>query len=152
MALTKLDNLYRAVILDHSAHPRHAGELEVGCVIDLNNPTCGDVIRLTVAFDGEKISDIAFSGHGCTISTASASMMSELVLGKTKAQALELAHVFSEMVTGKSDPAQENLGDAQFLAGVSKFPARVKCSTLPWNALKKALDQEKLTSEVANAH
>ena len=55
MALTKLDNLYRAVILDHSAHPRHAGELEVGCVIDLNNPTCGDVIRLTVAFDGEKI-------------------------------------------------------------------------------------------------
>ncbi len=142
MALSKLDNLYRAVILDHSSSPRHAGELTAGCMIDLNNPTCGDVIRLTVDFEGNRISDIAFSGHGCTISTASASMMTEAVIGKTKAEALELAQIFSEMVTGQENPAQEQLGDAQFLAGVSKFPARVKCSTLAWNALKKAITED----------
>lgn len=141
MALSKLDNLYRAVILDHSSNPRHAGELQTGCMVDLNNPTCGDVIRLTVELDGDKISNIAFSGHGCTISTASASMMTVAVLGKTKAQAIELAKLFSAMVTGEEDERQEALGDAQFLAGVSKFPARVKCSTLAWNALKKALDE-----------
>lgn len=141
MALSKLDNLYRAVILDHSSNPRHAGELQTGCMVDLNNPTCGDVIRLTVELDGDKISNIAFSGHGCTISTASASMMTVAVLGKTKAQALELAKLFSAMVTGEEDERQEALGEAQFLAGVSKFPARVKCSTLAWNALKKALDE-----------
>ncbi len=141
MALSKLDNLYRAVILDHSSNPRHAGELQTGCMVDLNNPTCGDVIRLTVELDGDNISNIAFSGHGCTISTASASMMTVAVLGKTKAQALELAKLFSAMVTGEEDERQETLGDAQFLAGVSKFPARVKCSTLAWNALKKALDE-----------
>lgn len=141
MALSKLDNLYRAVILDHSSNPRHAGELQTGCMVDLNNPTCGDVIRLTVELDGDKISNIAFSGHGCTISTASASMMTVAVLGKTKAQALELAKLFSAMVTGEEDERQEALGDAQFLAGVSKFPARVKCSSLAWNALKKALDE-----------
>ncbi|WP_308003730.1 Fe-S cluster assembly sulfur transfer protein SufU [uncultured Lactococcus sp.] len=142
MALSKLDNLYRAVILDHSSAPRHAGELQQACVVDLNNPTCGDVIRLTVAFTEDKISDIAFSGHGCTISTASASMMTEAVIGKTKAEALELARIFSEMVTGHEDPVQERLGDAQFLAGVSKFPQRVKCSTLAWNALKKAIETD----------
>lgn len=154
MALSKLDSLYRAVILDHSANPRHAGELQTGCVIDLNNPTCGDVIRLTVEFDDdndEKISDIAFSGHGCTISTASASMMTELVIGKSKSEALRLAEIFSEMVTGKKDEAQEELGDAQFLAGVSKFPSRVKCSTLAWNALKKALELDG-TGEAAAIH
>lgn len=147
MSLSKLDNLYRAVILDHSAHPRHAGQLATGCQIDLNNPTCGDVIRLTVEFSEDKIKDIAFSGHGCTISTASASMMTEIVIGKSKAEALDLAHIFSDMVTGQEEDRQELLGDAQFLAGVSKFPARVKCSTLAWNALKKALDDDQKKAE-----
>lgn len=147
MALSKLDSLYRAVILDHSSNPRHSGELHAGCVVDLNNPTCGDVIRLTVEFDEDKISNIAFSGHGCTISTASSSMMTEIVLGKTKPEVAELAEIFSEMVTGKTDSRQERLGDAQFLAGVSKFPARVKCSTLPWNALKRALEMDGSATE-----
>ncbi|AYG00823.1 Fe-S cluster assembly sulfur transfer protein SufU [Lactococcus allomyrinae] len=150
MALSKLDNLYRAVILDHSSSPRHAGELHTGCMIDLNNPTCGDVIRLTVVFDGDVISDIAFSGHGCTISTASASMMTVAVLGKTKQEALELANIFSAMVTGAEDERQEELGDAQFLAGVSKFPSRVKCSTLAWNALKKALEMGEAESKITH--
>ena len=152
MALSKLDNLYRAVILDHSSSPRHSGELHAGCVVDLNNPTCGDVIKLTVAFDDDKIQDIAFSGHGCTISTASSSMMTEAVIGKTKAEAIELAGLFSDMVTGQENPEQEKLGDAQFLAGVSKFPQRVKCSTLAWNALKKAIESDNGTAEVEEAH
>jgi len=151
MALSKLDNLYRAVILDHSSSPRHSGELTTGCAIDMNNPTCGDVIRLTVAFDQGKISDIAFSGHGCTISTASSSMMTEAVLGKTKEESLELAEIFSDMVTGKEDVRQEKLGDAQFLAGVSKFPQRVKCSTLAWNALKKAIEADG-SAEISEGH
>lgn len=152
MALSKLDNLYRAVILDHSSSPRHAGELHVGCVVDLNNPTCGDVIKLTVAFEGDIIKDIAFSGHGCTISTASSSMMTEAVIGKSKEEAIELAQLFSDMVTGQENPEQEKLGDAQFLAGVSKFPQRVKCSTLAWNALKKAIESDKGTAEIAEQH
>jgi nitrogen fixation NifU-like protein len=151
MALSKLDNLYRAVILDHSSAPRHAGELKQACVIDMNNPTCGDVIRLTVDFKEDKISDIAFSGNGCTISTASASMMTEAVIGKTKEEALELAAIFSQMVTGHTDSAQERLGDGQFLAGVSKFPQRVKCSTLAWNALKKAIEADG-TATVSESH
>ncbi|GBG97004.1 Fe-S cluster assembly sulfur transfer protein SufU [Lactococcus termiticola] len=152
MALSKLDNLYRAVILDHSSSPRHSGELTAGCVVDLNNPTCGDVIRLHVQFDGDKISDLAFSGHGCTISTASASMMTEAVLGKTKEEAIALAQVFSEMVTGQESPEQEKLGDAQFLAGVSKFPQRVKCSTLAWNALKKAIETDNGEAIIESEH
>ncbi|MDR0200306.1 MAG: SUF system NifU family Fe-S cluster assembly protein [Streptococcaceae bacterium] len=156
MALSKLNELYgtkfeQMAIRDHADHPRHAGELTQGCVIDLNNPTCGDVIRLTVDFTDDKISEIAFSGHGCTISTASASMMTDLVLGKSKAEVLALAELFSQMVTGaKVD--KDQLGDAQFLAGVSKFPQRVKCSTLAWNALKKAVQTDNHTAEVKEAH
>ncbi|MDR0298433.1 MAG: SUF system NifU family Fe-S cluster assembly protein [Streptococcaceae bacterium] len=146
MALSKLNALYgskfeQMAIRDHADHPRHHGELRAGCVIDMNNPTCGDVIRLSVKFDGNTISELAFSGHGCTISTASASMMTELVRGKTSADALALAELFSKMVTGEA-VAKDELGDAQFLAGVSKFPQRVKCATLAWNALKKAIETD----------
>lgn len=145
MALSKLNELYgskfeQMAIRDHADHPRNAGELQVGCVVDLNNPTCGDVIRLTVNLEENKVKDIAFSGHGCTISTASASMMTEVVLGKSKEEVLELADLFSKMVTGQEELDLNNLGDALFLKGVAKFPQRVKCSTLPWNALKKALE------------
>ncbi|URZ86812.1 Fe-S cluster assembly sulfur transfer protein SufU [Floricoccus penangensis] len=140
MALSRLDNLYRAVILDHSNHPHHRGSLDTGTQIDLNNPTCGDVIKLSVAFDGDTISDIAFDGSGCSISTSSASMMTDAVIGKSKEEAYQLAEVFSEMVQGVEDPDQEKLGEAKFLAGVAKFPQRIKCATLSWNALKKALE------------
>ena len=110
----------------------------------LNNPTCGDVISLSVKFNVEnKIEDIAFVNSGCTISTASASMMTDAVLGKTKEQALELAEVFSQMVQGQEDSHQKELGDAAFLAGVAKFPQRIKCATLGWNALKRAIEEDK---------
>ena len=110
----------------------------------LNNPTCGDVISLSVKFNAEsQIEDIAFVNSGCTISTASASMMTDAVLGKTKEQALELAEVFSQMVQGQEDSRQKELGDGAFLAGVAKFPQRIKCATLGWNALKRAIEEDK---------
>lgn len=142
MALSRLDSLYMAVVADHSKNPHHHGRLEDAEQVHLNNPTCGDVIALSVKFDGDVISDIAFSGDGCTISTASSSMMTDAVIGKTKEEALELATIFSKMVQGEKDTAQKTLGDASFLAGVSKFPQRIKCATLAWNALKKAIEKD----------
>ncbi|XHW62097.1 Fe-S cluster assembly sulfur transfer protein SufU [Streptococcus dysgalactiae subsp. equisimilis] len=150
MALSKLNHLYMAVVADHSKHPHHYGQLEGVEAVQLNNPTCGDVISLTVTFNGDKIEDIAFAGNGCTISTASSSMMTDAVIGKSKSEALALADIFSEMVQGKEDPSQEELGEAELLAGVAKFPQRIKCSTLAWNALKEAIqrsDAEKITDK-----
>jgi nitrogen fixation NifU-like protein len=151
MALSKLDNLYRQVILDHSSHPHHHGQLLDGTTVDLNNPTCGDVIKLSLQLAGDKITDMAFDGSGCSISTASASMMTDVVIGKTASEAFELADIFSEMVQGQIDDRQKKLGDAALLSGVAKFPQRIKCSTLAWNALKKALATNgDGMSEVAN--
>lgn len=130
-----------AVVADHSKHPHHHGFLEGVEQINLNNPTCGDVISLSVKLEDDRIADIAFAGDGCTISTASSSMMTDAVLGKSRAEALELADIFSEMVQGKVDSRQKSLGEASLLAGVSKFPQRIKCSTLAWNALRKALEE-----------
>ena len=139
MALSKLDSLYMAVVADHSKHPHHQGQIEDVDQIQLNNPTCGDVIQLSVKFDeNDRVQDIAFVNSGCTISTASASMMTDAVMGKTKEEVEELAQV-----QGQSDPRQEELGDAAFLSGVSKFPQRIKCATLSWNALKKAIERSK---------
>ncbi|WEV60284.1 SUF system NifU family Fe-S cluster assembly protein [Streptococcaceae bacterium ESL0729] len=152
MALSRLDNLYRAVILDHSSHPHNRGVLESATQIDLNNPTCGDVIKLSVDFEDDKISQIAFEGNGCTISTASASMMTEAVLGKTRDEARALADIFSDMVQGKDDPDQDKLGEAKLLAGVAKFPQRIKCATLAWNALKKALDNQEALAVNLDEH
>ena len=141
MALSKLDSLYMAVVADHSKNPHHQGELEGITPIQLNNPTCGDVISLSLDLDAEgRVRDVAFINSGCTISTASASMMTDAIMGKSREQVLELAQVFSQMVQGESDPRQEELGDAAFLSGVAKFPQRIKCATLSWNALKKALE------------
>lgn len=143
MALSKLESLYMAVVADHSKSPHHQGSIDGADRVELHNPTCGDVISLSVKLDeaGERITDIAFMNEGCTISTASASMMTDLVLGKTKEEAFELANIFSEMIQGKSQEGQKELGDAAFLSGVAKFPQRIKCATLAWNALKKSLEE-----------
>lgn len=142
MALSKLNSLYMAVVTEHSKHPHHYGQIEGVESINLNNPTCGDVINLSLKFEKDIIKDIAFSGEGCTISTASASMMTDIVIGKTKEEALYLATIFSRMVQGEESSEQSELGEASLLAGVSKFPQRIKCSTLAWNALKKALERD----------
>ncbi|MFH0402485.1 Fe-S cluster assembly sulfur transfer protein SufU [Streptococcus sp. A23] len=141
MALSRLDSLYMAVVSEHSKSPRHHGSLSGVEKLELHNPTCGDVIELSVKIEDNVITDIAFDGVGCTISTASASMMTEAVLGKSLDQAQELAEVFSQMVQGQQNDKQKELGDAALLAGVAKFPQRIKCATLPWNALKKALER-----------
>ncbi|MDR1013148.1 MAG: SUF system NifU family Fe-S cluster assembly protein [Lactobacillales bacterium] len=140
MALSRLDSLYRAVILEHSSNPHHHGILGEIIPFELNNPTCGDVIRLFLHVnDYDVIENIAFEGSGCSISTASASMMTDAVLGTTIEKALKLSEIFSQLVQGeKVEKAEKLLGDAAFLNGVSKFPQRIKCATLPWNALKKA--------------
>ncbi len=129
------------LVTEHSKSPHHFGQLEGQEAIQLNNPTCGDVISLTLAVKDDTIEDIAFSGHGCAISTASASMMTDTVIGKTRAEALALAELFSEMVQGQENANQGKLGDAAFMAGVSQFPQRVKCATLAWNALRKAIER-----------
>lgn len=140
MALSRLDQLYRQVILDHSSHPHHHGTLEQATnQIELNNPTCGDVIQLQLILEEDRINDIRFSGSGCAISTASASMMTEAVIGRTTQEALALVDQFSLLVQGKEDDNVEALGDAAILSGVSKFPARIRCATLAWKGLEKAL-------------
>ncbi|AGM98221.1 Fe-S cluster assembly sulfur transfer protein SufU [Streptococcus iniae] len=141
MALSKLNSLYMALVAEHSKSPHHKGVIEGAEAVLLNNPTCGDLISLTLSFDGDVIKDIAFLGDGCSISTASASMMTDAVIGKTKAEALKLAALFSEMVQGKEDKNQKLLGEAELLSGVSKFPQRIKCSTLAWHALEKAIER-----------
>ncbi|WHL23997.1 SUF system NifU family Fe-S cluster assembly protein [Streptococcus iniae] len=141
MALSKLNSLYMALVAEHSKSPHHKGVIEGAEAVLLNNPTCGDLISLTLSFDGDVIKDIAFLGDGCSISTASASMMTDAVIGKTKAEALKLAALFSEMIQGKEDKNQKLLGEAELLSGVSKFPQRIKCSTLAWHALEKAIER-----------
>ena len=147
MALSKLQNLYRQVILDHSSHPRNFGELEnANGSLELNNPTCGDVIMLQVYINDGIIEQAKFSGHGCSISTASASMMTELVIGETMEEAKEKIEEFLLLVQAKIDPDETELGDAVVLEGVAKFPARIKCATLSWKALERVILREEATT------
>lgn len=140
MALTKLDQLYRAVILDHSQSPRRRGVLdEKTTQIELRNPTCGDVIQVQLNVQNGIVKDVRFDGSGCTISMASASMMTEAIIGKPVDEALKLSEEFSQVVQGNDVEHEQELGDAMMLSGVSKFPARIKCATLSWKALEKAL-------------
>lgn len=142
MALSKMDNLYRQVILDHSAHPHHHGKLDDSThQIELKNPTCGDVLQLDVKVKDNKIADIAFSGYGCTISQASASMMTDAVMNKDIDTAEDMVEDFSNMILGEKTDT-DILDDAATLKGVSQFPARIKCATLAWKALHKALNKK----------
>ncbi|GEK92034.1 Fe-S cluster assembly sulfur transfer protein SufU [Alkalibacterium kapii] len=143
MALTKLNQLYRAVIVDHSKNPRRRGTLDnTTAQIDMKNPTCGDVIQIQLEIENDIIKDVRFDGSGCTISLASASMMTDAILGKTLEEALCLSEDFSGLVQGKDPENEDDLGDAVMLSGVAKFPARIKCATLPWKALEKALSDK----------
>jgi nitrogen fixation NifU-like protein len=140
MSFDQLETLYRQVIMDHYKRPRNKGVLQDGSLtVDMNNPTCGDRIRLTMKIDGGKVDDVKFEGEGCSISMASASMMTEAIRGKDTESALRLAEMFSEMIQGKDVEQIEALGDAVALQGVAKFPARIKCATLAWKALEKGL-------------
>jgi len=136
-----LDDLYRRVIMDHYQKPRNRGRIEDGAVtVDLNNPTCGDRVSVQMRVKDGTIEEAKFLGEGCSISLASASMMTEAVKGLNVEEALRLVDLFSEMMQGKDvDFEQFPLEDIEALSGVSKFPARIKCATLAWKALEKGL-------------
>jgi nitrogen fixation NifU-like protein len=137
------DELYQEIILDHYKHPRNFGEGVPDCTsVELDNPTCGDHIKLMVWIDEEgKIKDLKFTGSGCAISVASASMMTEELIGKTVPEAEEIISEVIEIMRGEKNPeALEKHGDITALKGVIKFPVRVKCATLSWHAVKQALN------------
>lgn len=136
----QLDDLYREVIMDHYQKPRNQGELSGDArSVELRNPSCGDEIVLQLLVEDGVIKDVRFKGTGCSISMASASMMTDVIKGKTVAEANRLADAFREMVTGKEVDLDE-LGELESLHGVARFPARIKCATLAWQALDKATD------------
>jgi nitrogen fixation protein NifU and related proteins len=139
----QLDDLYRRVIMDHYKNPRNRGKFEAGdtVTIDLNNPTCGDKISLQMQVEDGKVSAAKFVGEGCSISLSSASMMTDAVKGKTTEEALQMAENFSSLMKGQ--PVEFEYEDLEALSGVNKFPARIKCATLAWNALRKGIEQTK---------
>jgi nitrogen fixation NifU-like protein len=137
----KLSALYQELILDHYRRPRNQGAL-AGAThsASLNNPLCGDEIDLQLRVDGDVIREVRFVGRGCSISQASASMMTQLVKEKSLPQALALAQRMSAMMQGDEVAARDTaLGELRALAGVAKFPIRIKCALLPWNALTDAV-------------
>lgn len=138
-----LDTLYRQVIMDHYKHPRNRGTFDNDALtIEMNNPSCGDRIYLQFQLDGAIVKDIKFTGEGCSISLASASMMTQAVKGKTIAEALKLSELFSQMMLGEEvDIEQFGLEDIEALQGVSQFPARIDCATLAWKAMERVTDK-----------
>lgn len=142
----KLEQMYQEVILDHYRRPLHSGLREpFGAEVHHVNPTCGDelTLRLQLSDDQKTIEDVSYDAQGCSISQASASMMAELIMGQPVAESLEVYEAFHAMISsrGQNGGDEELLDDAVALAGVSRYPARVKCALLGWMAYKDALGQ-----------
>jgi nitrogen fixation NifU-like protein len=139
----EIEELYQEVILDHSRRPRNFGDLADAAVrVHGDNPACGDEIHLGVKFDTEGgLQDIKFTGHGCAISQASASLMTMKLRGKNRAEVMEMLQAFHNLVTDETSEAPKSLGDLQAMKGVRKFPQRVKCAMLAWRAVEQALEQ-----------
>ncbi|MGM8365225.1 Fe-S cluster assembly sulfur transfer protein SufU [Virgibacillus sp. W0181] len=144
MSFNNLDTLYRQVIMDHYKHPRNRGMLEdESLTVEMNNPTCGDRIFLHLKAEDGIVEDVKFSGEGCSISLASASMMTQAIKGRKIEDALNMAELFSDMMIGEEvDTEQFGIEDVEALQGVSNFPARIKCATLAWKALEKGMENE----------
>jgi nitrogen fixation NifU-like protein len=136
----ELQELYQQVILDHSRAPRNYFKLDAANRIAAgHNPLCGDRVTVYLRLEEDVIRDVSFQGEGCAISKASASIMTEMLKGKTREEAQKLFHQFHEMVTS-GIPAIDELGKLGVFAGVNKFPARVKCAILPWHAIAATLE------------
>jgi nitrogen fixation NifU-like protein len=143
-----LRDLYQEVILDHNRYPRNRGEVEGSdAEASGHNPLCGDAVRITLKMQDDRVVDIAFEGQGCAISTASASLMTEAVKGKTRDEAEALFRTFQSMVTN-TDPEEQfdDLGELAALAGVREHPVRIKCATLAWHTLHAALTGDREAS------
>jgi nitrogen fixation protein NifU and related proteins len=137
-----LEELYKEVILDHFRGPRNKGRLDPHDVsLERNNPLCGDEIELFLRFHGDTVEGIAFEGKGCSISQASASMMTEKVQGLTAKESGALAESIKRMMAGEEEGDPEGLGDLVSLKGVVKYPVRVKCALLGWNTLLEGLQE-----------
>ncbi len=141
--MSNLEELYQDLIIDHSKHPRCFGCINnPDATAKLFNPLCGDQINLCVKIEDNKIKKITFSGKGCSISQASASMMCELLEGKTIEEVKKLSELYQEMLKGeKEEKDLDELGDIVALSGVRKFSARIRCAMLGWEAVKRALDE-----------
>ncbi len=148
----RLEQIYQEVILDHYKHPHHRGLREpFDAEVHHVNPTCGDEVTLRVALadDGETVADVSYDGQGCSISQASTSVLTDLVTGESVGDALKTVAAFTEMVSsrGTIEGDEEVIGDGIAFAGVSKYPARVKCALLGWMAFKDAVAQASHDSE-----
>jgi nitrogen fixation NifU-like protein len=146
-----LRDLYQEVIFDHNRNPRNFRVMEnANRTVEGFNPLCGDRLKLYLRIEDHIIKDASFQGSGCAISTASVSLMTEIIKGKTEAEAKQLFETFHKMTTGKSEEIQlEAVGKLAVLAGVRDYPARVKCATLAWHTLDAALknQQESVSTE-----
>ena len=140
--MTDLQDLYQELILDHGRRPRNFRPLEgASRSAEGYNPLCGDKVKIYVRMDDEMVKDISFEGAGCAISTASASIMTETLKGKTRAEAEKLFQTFHDLVTGRQAQLDApELGKLAVFSGVSEFPIRVKCATLSWHTLRAALN------------
>ena len=149
--MSELNDLYQEVILEHSKAPRnYRRPASANHTAEGYNPLCGDHFTVFLDMDGDAIRDIGFQGSGCAISKASASMMTQSVKGKTKAEAARLFEQFHSLVTGEHNTAANSeLGKLAVFSGVSRFPARVRCATLAWHTLQSALegDQKPVSTE-----
>jgi nitrogen fixation NifU-like protein len=140
-------DLYQEIILDHSKHPRNRHAMaEANRQAEGYNPLCGDKLKLFLKVEGDKVVDASFEGSGCAISTASASLMTETLKGKTREEAMRMLEKFHELLTTDT-PVSQDLGKLVVFCGVRDYPARVKCATLAWHTLKSALAG---TGEVAS--
>ena len=150
--MSSLDDLYKEIILDHYRSPRNQGELDPPAHrCEGFNPLCGDEVIVFVSLIDQKIEDIRIGGQGCSISQASASMMTEIIKGKSISEAEKIIHAFKEMMdiyeselsgeeTAESS-SNVDLGDLEALQGVVKYPVRIKCATLAWNTLTQSIDE-----------
>ena len=140
---SRMDDLYREVVMDHFRSPRGKAEVDNPDLVNVGlNPLCGDEIKVAVKFDGERVVGVQALSHGCSISVASASMMAELLAGRTREEAGKLIEAFRAIMRGEPPPEGLELGDLDALQGVRKYPVRVKCALLPWMTLKDALTAE----------
>ena len=139
----KMDSMYQEIILDHYKHPHGKGLRDGDAEVHHVNPTCGDEITLRVRLDGSTVADISYDSQGCSISQASASVLNDLLVGKSVGEAQQIQEAFLELMQskGQSEGDEELLEDAIAFAGVSKYPARVKCALLSWMAWKDATAQ-----------
>ena len=148
--MSDLTELYQEVILDHNRKPRNFGPLDdANRQAEGKNPLCGDHVTVELCVHGDIISDVKFTGHGCAISRASASLMTAAVKGRTRADAEALFARFHAMVLGRTAGTKEELGQLIVFSGVSRFPVRVKCASLAWHTLQAALASEARVSETA---